>query len=631
MDTARQHAAATDEIDGAAVDRIPVRIYGDDAYPVWHRRSFPHKHPRSRYPGFQPETVLLRAGEVRTEDALPLSCDMFMDRDVAVTLRDGTVMYTDIFRPVQAGEYPAIVAWSPYGKNLGSQLLDDLPNRYGVPSGAVSNLNKWEGPDPAFWVDHGYVILNPDPRGVYDSEGDIAFCNGRQQAEDGYDFVEWAAAQDWSNGRIGFSGNSMLAINQWFIAAARPPHLAAIAPWEGLSDAMRDFLLAGGIPGTWFPETILQHLYGGGLVEDVVRMAHDEPDDSIYWQNAAARLEQIEVPAYIVASYDNFVHTRGTLEGYRRISSDHKWLRIHNTFQWSDYYEAEWTADLLRFFDHYLKGTDNGWEQTPQVRIAVLDPTGDDVVARVVDNWPPSGYDHQRLYLTHNKLLAAEPPKDVASVRYDASPGNTGTVFALKIEEDSELIGYMKLELWVEADGSDDMDLTVSVLKLDSAANLVMRDDTSGIVKPLMAIGKLRVSRRELDTEKSTESEPVLLMKGEKRLTPGEIVPVELAIWPTAMKFNAGETLLLSVGPHYARVIDLPFGNVSMTVAQDGITFRPGDNTVEMVKLGAASEDIPEWIREQEPPAEENRNIGTHIVHFGGQYDSHLLVPLRRV
>ncbi|WP_280404497.1 CocE/NonD family hydrolase [Nocardia brasiliensis] len=575
--------------------------------------------------------MLLRAGEVRTEDALPLPCDMLMDRDVAVTLRDGTVMYTDVFRPVEPGEYPAIVAWSPYGKDLGSQLLDDLPNRYGVPSRAVSNLNKWEGPDPAFWVDHGYVILNADPRGAYDSDGDIAFVNGRLHAEDGYDFVEWAAAQDWSNGRIGFSGNSLLAMNQWFIAAARPPHLAAIAPWEGLSDGMRDHLLTGGIPGTWFPEMILQHLYGGGLVEDVVRMARDEPDDSIYWQNAAARLEQIEVPAYIVASYDNFVHTRGTLEGYRRISSDHKWLRIHNTFQWSDYYEARWTADLLKFFDHYLRGVDNGWEETPRVRIAVLDPTGGDVVARAVDDWPPSGYDHQRLYLTHDKLLAAEPPKDAASVRYDASPGNTGTVFTLKIEEDSELIGYMKLKLWVEADGSDDMDLTVSVLKLDSAANLVMRDDTSGIVKPLMATGKLRVSRRELDTEKSTESEPLLLMKGEKRLAPGEIVPVELAIWPTAMKFSAGETLLLSVGPHYARVLDLPFGNASMTVPKEGITFRPGDNTVEMVTLGAPSTDIPEWIGEQEPPAAENRNVGTHIVHVGGQYDSHLLVPLRSV
>ncbi|MEV6559204.1 hypothetical protein AB0M22_26055 [Nocardia sp. NPDC051756] len=105
---------------------------------------------------------------------------------------------------------------------------------------------------------------------------------------------------------------------------------------------------------------------------------------------------------------------------------------------------------------------------------------------------------------------------------------------------------------------------------------------------------------------------------------------MELAIWPTAMKFNAGATLLLSVGPHYSRVIDLPFGTASMTVPKEGITLRPGD-TVEMVTLGSSSADIPEWIGEQEPSAAENRNIGTHIVHVGGQYDSHLLVPLRRV
>ena len=163
--------------------------------------------PTTRYPGFKPSVTTLSTGAVVSAGALPLPCDILFERDLAVPLRDGTIIYTDVFRPVGATNLPAIIAWSPYGKAGGTTLLDDIPGRYGVPKNASSGLEKWEGPDPAYWCAHGYAIINPDARGAYMSQGDIHFW-GRQEGQDGYDLIAWVAAQAWGNGKVGMSGNS---------------------------------------------------------------------------------------------------------------------------------------------------------------------------------------------------------------------------------------------------------------------------------------------------------------------------------------------------------------------------------------------------------------------------------------
>ena len=93
-----------------------------------------------------------------------------------------------------------------------------------------------------------------------------------------------------------------------------------------------------------------------------------------YWESKIPDLEKIDVPAYVVASWTNIIHTGGTFTGWRNISSKEKWLRIHNTHEWHDYYKPESVENLRRFFDRYLKGINNGWEATPKVRLTVLDP-----------------------------------------------------------------------------------------------------------------------------------------------------------------------------------------------------------------------------------------------------------------
>ena len=106
------------------------------------------------------------------------------------------------------------------------------------------------------------------------------------------------------------------------------------------------------------------------------------------WPPKAA-VERITVPTYVVSSYTNKVHTRGTIHAFNALTVQDKWLRIHNTHEWRDFYRNQ--EDLLRFFDRYLKGVDNGWESTPRVRMSVLDPGGEDETNIVTDSFPPPG------------------------------------------------------------------------------------------------------------------------------------------------------------------------------------------------------------------------------------------------
>ena len=185
------------------------------------------------------------------------------------------------------------------------------------------------------------------------------------------------------------TGNSWLAISQWFIAALKPPHLTAIAPWEGVSDLYRQDICRGGIPNIGFNEVMTQRLCGKNRIEDVPAMLEEYPLMNAYWANKKADLEKINVPAYLVTSWTNTLHTQGTFEGFRKISSKDKWLRVHNTHEWPDYYIPENVEDLRRFYDRYLKDIDNGWEQTPKVRLSILDPGGTDIINRPEREFPP--------------------------------------------------------------------------------------------------------------------------------------------------------------------------------------------------------------------------------------------------
>ena len=123
------------------------------------------------YPGFKPESMVLKQGSVFKPGALALPCDILFERDIAVKLRDGTTIYIDVYRPPplttgspkESRKVPVIINGGPFGKNGGfnRKAFDGGPFRMGVPQCSVSSLEKFEGLDPAYWCLHDYAIAHP--------------------------------------------------------------------------------------------------------------------------------------------------------------------------------------------------------------------------------------------------------------------------------------------------------------------------------------------------------------------------------------------------------------------------------------------------------------------------------------
>lgn len=552
---------------------------------------------------FAPGVQTLPAGHRLGPRFRPLPVDIVFEKDVAVTLRDGVSIYTDVFRPTGTAEVPALVAWSPYGKSGGTApKTTGLYDMLGIDNGTLSGLAKFEGPDPAFWCARGYAVCNPDPRGIALSEGN-AHLIGRQEARDCSDLIAWLAEQGWCSGKVGMSGTSYLAFSQWFTAAERPPHLAAINPVEGLSDAYRDLAAPGGMPDPAFLQRLQTNHVGGASREDVVEeIARFPRADHPVWRDKVPRFERIDVPAYVVASYSNTLHAMGTFRAWRRMASDRKWLRIHATQEWPDYYDTANQEDIARFFDRFLKGEDNGWEQTPRVRYAVHDMKGGDLVLQPAKSFPPEGVANTRFYLdARTRTLGTEAPAQPAEAGYHTG-GEPGLVsFVVRFGEETRLVGYPKLSLWVEARGHDDMDLFVLAEKLDAqgsrlqqftvpAQGAALQDLTergASILRYKGSSGRLRASARHLDPGLSTDEVPAHSFDRVETLSPGEVVEVEIAMLPIGMAFSPGEQLRLVVS---------------------------GGNLLGGMMPGTA------------PFVPENR--GRHVVHTGGQRLSYLQLPV---
>ncbi len=553
--------------------------------------------PATRLPAdyaFGRKTQILKRGSVFAPAAMPLPCDIRWDRDVPVKLRDGVTIYTDILRPVGDGKVPAIVAWSPYGKTIPQK---DIMS--GVDPKEVTGLSKSEGPDAGYWVCHGYAVVNPDPRGAGKSEGDI-HAWGSVDGQDGYDVIEWIAQQPWSTGKVALHGTSWLARAQWFIAQTKPPHLSAIAPWNGISDVYRQNAMFGGIPNLGFDSQVFSHLAGPGRVERPDMMAADHPLMDAYWQDKAAQLESITVPAYVVTDVVTDLHRMGTFEGYRRLGSRDKWLRVNNRQEWSDQYDPANEADLLKFFDYFLRSADNGWQNTPKVRMAVLDPGGEDRLNVPYTSWPLHQTKYERLYLGADQHLESTPSTTPIQASYTATGGQT--VFTYRFASDTQLTGYLKAHLWVEAIDSREADLFVLVEKLDKDGKLEVPDEVSARqyipIPPAGAHGRLRVSLRKLDPQLSTDFLPIQSFDQPQLLHPGEIVPVDIAIMPASEVFHAGEQLRLTIAGH-------EFTAPPATQPPSGL-----------LSFMSALPSLP------------TKNAGVHVIHGGGDHQSFLQIPV---
>jgi len=567
--------------------------------------SHPLPGPRSgALTEFDPGRRTLEAGFKIAPQFRSLPVDIVFDKDVAVELRDGVTIYVDVFRPAGAEKVPVIVVWSPYGKGQGTSLsVMGVFGLVGLSNGIVSGLEKFEGPDPAYWCAQGYAICNPDIRGVVDSEGDSVLWD-RQDGRDCYDLIEWLAEQEWCSGRVAMSGTSYLAVSQWFTAAEQPPHLAAINPWEGVSDVYRDLVMRGGMPDIGFARQLQGgSFFGKNRKEDILSEVERYPLVNDLWENKIPDFDQITVPAYVVASYSNTLHTAGTFRAWRRIASDKKWLRIHNSQEWPDYYDEENREDLRRFFDCYLKDDENGWEQTPRVRYSLLDLEGGDTVNVAADQFPPSGVALTKFYLDGRaRALTTEAPSDEVAASYVVESNPNAVSFVTRFDEETVMVGYPKARLWVEARDADDMDLFVLVQKLDtygtplqqftvpnqSAVNHDLTDHGATILRYKGSDGRLRVSARHLDGTLSTDEVPVHSFDRVEKLSPGEIAEIEIELLPIGLVFHPGQQLRFVISSRNL--------------------------------LGTLMPGIEEYV---------GANSGQHVIHTGGERPSYLQLPIQ--
>jgi predicted acyl esterase len=512
---------------------------------------------------------------------------MSIERDVAVQLRDGACIYVDVFRPL-GGELAApIIGWGPYGKHGHTRYAETFPNA-GVDQSLLSPYTAFEAPDPAWWVPRGYAIINPDPRGTWYSQGRATYLSP-EEACDFYDLIEWAGTQPWSNGKVGLSGVSYLASAQWFVAALHPPHLAAINPWEGWSDTYREVSRHGGIPETHF-WAYLPGRWGQSTtaIEDLRSEDQEHPFFDAFWASKAAPLEAITVPAFVVASWsDQGLHTRGTLEGFKRIKSEHKWLEVHGRKKWAYYYEPASVERLRSFFDHFLLGKDSRVLSWPRVRLERREQfcVGE---MGAESEWPIARTQYTKLHLDPGSgLLTLGASSCETHLEYDSAAGRAQ--FDFRFEARVDLIGHMKLRLWAAATEADDMDLFVAVQKLDRRGELVPFAFWAHFDDGPVALGWLRASHRELDETRSTPWQPVLRHARAMSLTRREPTRMDIEIWPSGTRFEQGEGLRLVI---------------------------QGRDVYQYAKPVMADRH------------EDTVNRGAHVLFGGGRFDSHLLVPV---
>jgi putative CocE/NonD family hydrolase len=295
-------------------------------------------------------------------------------------------------------------------------------------------------------------------------------------------------------------------------------------------------------------------------------------------------LENIDVPALVCASWSNHgLHSRGSFEAFMRISSRQKWLYTHGGPEWEAYYSPTALEWQKSFFDHFLKGENNGFEQRPSVRLEVR-RTKEEVEVRADSSWPPANAKFTPRYLDlRHGSLSSEAPQEHQTRIYDARSRQT-VEFSLSFDQRTEITGTMMLKLWVAAKDANDLDLYVAVRKFDSEGHEVLFYGKDGIRNGVVALGWLRVSQRHLDPERSKPWRPFLSHDRTEKVQPGEVVPVEIEILPSSTLFDPGESLHLVVS---------------------------GCEILEQARFGH----------------DETVNQGRHEIHAGGAHLSYLLIP----
>jgi len=581
------------------------------------------------------------AGERKTHQPRSETRDgMRIDWDTPITMDDGVVLRADVFRPVADGHHPVLLTYGPYAKGLAFQdgyptAWETMAKKHPDAAAGSSNLyQSWEVVDPEKWVPHGYACVRVDSRGAGCSPGFIDHFSPRE-TKDFYDCIEWAGVQSWSNGKVGLNGISYYGINQWHVASLQPPHLAAMCIWEGAADWYRDMTHHGGILSTfwenWYDMQVKTVQYGAGergkrsrvhgdlvcgpeiLSDDALAKKRSNfgsdiaahPLDDAYHRARSPVWSKIKVPFLSAANWGGQgLHPRGNFEGYVRAASKEKWLEAHGIEHWTHFYTDYGRELQLRFFDYFLHGRKNGWDKQPPVQLQVRHL--DRFVERTETEWPLKRTKWTRFYLDPADCSLGPKAATAKKVlRFDAM-GDGITFLTPPLTQEIEITGPSAVRLFVSSSTSDaDIFAVLRVFSPD-LKEIVFQ----GAIDPHTPVGQgwLRASHRALDKKLSKPYRPYHTHTREQPLKPGQLVPLDIEIWPTSIVVPAGYRVALAVrGRDY--------------IYPGGSGGRQSNFKNEMTGCGPFLHDDP---RDRPPEI----FAGTTSLHFGGRARPYLLLPI---
>ena len=504
---------------------------------------------------------------------------MRIDWDVPVEMDDGLVLRADVYRPDDDGRYPVILSYGPYAKGLAFQegypsawdrMVEEHPD---VAAGSSNIYQNWEVVDPEKWVLEGYAIVRVDSRGCGRSPGYIDHFSPRE-TKDFYDCIEWSGVQSWSDGKVGLNGISYYGINQWHVASLQPPHLAAMCIWEGAADWYRDMTHHGGILCTfwdnWYDMQVKTVQYGRGengpkspvtgdwvcgpetLSDDEMaanRCAFgddicDHPLDEQYHKDRSPQWDKITVPLLSSANWGGQgLHPRGNFEGYIRAASKEKWLESHGIEHWTEFY-TDYGVDIQkRFFAATLKGKDNGWHDQEKVQLLIRHV--DRFEKRMEDDWPIPRTAWTKMHLNFEDMSLSQTPMTGEETLTYKAMGDGLTFLSAPLEQETELTGPSALKLSVSS-STEDADIFAVLRVFDPEAQEIV---FQGAIDPHTPIGQgwLRASHRKLDEDLSEPYRPYHTHEEKQPLAPGEVVDLDVEIWPTSIVVPAGYTIGLSI------------------------------------------------------------------------------------
>ncbi len=505
-----------------------------------------------------------------------------VQKDLRVPMRDGVELAADAYQGVDDKPRPALVALSPYGKELQALALTMPPQRRPSPmwDGCV------EAGDIARVVDEGYVHVIGDLRGSGASEGEhIGNYNagGVSLGQDAYDFIEWVAAQPWCDGNVGMIGISYFGSMQVLAAAERPPHLKAIFVSGGHYD-FYETTYHGGI--MWFmpraaregrggdsgwaftdrvksrmletctPEFVAQRVAERLADPDVAawpNLVHTlhYPTNHEAWfdiitnelhgdwyeeRNPVALAPNIDIPVYLQLDQGRGWTLDGTIELYHRLKGPKKLdIGPYPPMQSRPFIEEH--DKMFRWYDYWIKGIDNGVMDEPAVSVFV-EGSREVVTA---DQWPPKPVEYRPLYLRPRGKLSTAP--EPMATEYAAPDGFyqapltvTDKVEILSwstapFEEPTEMIGTGAAHIFAEIDQPD--------------TNFILRmwDAAPNGTRQLITTGYLKASHRELD-DRTTEGSPYHPHTRAVPVEPGRIEEYVLRLYPFAATFQPGHRLV---------------------------------------------------------------------------------------